>query len=261
LTESRKKREEEQEVTCRDIDGLMRLLENADDALRPSESVLRRIQVGILEDLNPIRPLAPSSILLLECAISFLSVVAVGALLLGMNGWGALSLVQRIVVFSTLVVSAVLLAISMVRQMEPGSRHIIAPAVVIVAIPVGLMLVIEAMFRSQQEPAFLPTGVMCMNNGLTYSIPVGFLLWLVLRRGAVLYPKLSGAVAGGLAGLAGLTVLEVKCPDLNAFHILVWHVGVVVIGSLGGGLLGGAIESIEKWRKRARFFDKRNFLT
>jgi hypothetical protein len=254
LTESRKKREEEHEVTCGDIDGLMRLLENADDALRPSESVLLRIQVGILEDLKPIRLLATSSILLLGCAISFLSVVAVGALLLGMNGWGALSLVHRIVVFSALVISAVLLAISMVRQMVPGSRHIIAPAVVIVAIPVALTLVIEAMFRSQQEPTFLATGMMCMKNGLTYSIPAGFLLWLVLRRGAVLYPKLSGAVAGGLAGLAGLTVLEVKCPDLNAFHILVWHLGVVVIGSAGGALLGGAVESIEKWRKRARFY-------
>jgi hypothetical protein len=239
----------------------MRLLDNTDDGLRPSESLQRRIQVGILEDLKPIRPLAPSSILLLGCAISFLSVVAVGALLLGMNGWGALSLVRRIVVFSTLVVSAVLLAISMVRQMVPGSRHIIAPAVVIVVIPVGLMLVIEAMFRSQQEPTFLATGVVCMKNGLTYSIPAGLLLSLVLRRGAILYPKLAGAIAGGLAGLAGLSVLEVNCPNLNAFHILVWHVGAVVTGSVGGALLGGAVESIEKWRKRARFFDGRNFRT
>lgn len=238
----------------RDVDGLIRVLDHDDDGLRPSESQLRRINAGILQDLRPIRPLAPSRILLLWFGVVFLAVVAGGALLLGMNGWGVLSLLQRIAIFVMLAVSAVLLSVSIVRQMVPGSRHIIAPVVVIAAIPVGLMMVIEALFRSQQEPTFFSTGVICMKNGLRCAIPAGFLLSLVIRRGAVLYPKLAGAVAGGLAGLTGLSVLEVNCPNLNAFHIVVWHVGVVVIGSLGGALLGGAVESIEKWRKRARLF-------
>ena len=237
-------------IHCEHCRSLTRLLDEADEGLHPSESLLRRIQAGILDDLKPIRPLAPSRILLFGCAIIFLSVVAVGALLLGMNGWGALSLVQRIVVFGTLAASAVLLAISMVRQMVPGSKHIFAPAVFLVGILVVLMMVIAAMFRSQQESAFLASGVMCMKNGLTYSMPAAFLLWLILRRGAILFPKLIGAVAGGLAGLAGLSVLEVNCPDLNVFHILVWHGGVVVIGSLGGALVGAAVESIERWRKQ-----------
>ena len=127
------------------------------------------------------------------------------------------------------------------------------PPSLIVSITVGLMMVIEATFRSQPEPTFLASGVMCMKNGLTYSIPAAVLLWLILRRGALLYPKLIGAVTGGLAGLAGLSVLEVNCPNLNVFHILVWHVGVVVIGSLGGALLGAAVESIECWRKQRSF--------
>jgi hypothetical protein len=210
---------------------------------------LRRIQTSIVADLKPTRPLAPSRILLFGCAIIFLSVVAVGALLLGMNGWRALSLLQRIVVFVTLAASAVLLAISMVRQMVPGSKHIFAPGVLLVAIPVVLLMAVAATFRSQQESAFLATGMMCLKNGLRYSIPAAFLLWLILRRGAILYPKFIGAVAGGLAGLAGLSVLEVNCPNLNGFHILVWHGGVVLISSLGGTLLGAAVESIEQWRK------------
>jgi len=248
-------------VTFREMDGLMRVLDHDDDGLRPSESVLHRIEVAISQNLKPIRPLASSRILLLGCAINFLSVVAVGALLLGINGWGALNVAQRIVLFVTLSVSAFSLAMSMVSQMVPGSRHVISPAVVIVAIPVALMMVIEATFRFQREPAFLATGMMCMKNGLKYSIPGGFLLWLILRRGAVLYPKLAGAAAGGLAGLTGLSVLEVNCPNLNALHIVVWHVGVVVIGCVGGALLGGAVESLERLRKRERFFDERNFRT
>jgi hypothetical protein len=134
--------------------------------------------------------------------------------------------------------------------MVPGSNHIFAPPVLLVAILVVLMIVIAATFRSQRESSFIASGLMCMKNGLTFSIPAAFLLWFILRRGAILYPKLIGAVAGGLAGLAGLSVLEVNCPNLNVFHILIWHEGVVVIGSLGGALLGATVESIQRWRRK-----------
>jgi hypothetical protein len=240
-------------IHCEQCRGLTGLLDTADEGLHPSESLLRRIKAGILEDLRPVRPLAPSGILLFGCAIIFLSVVALGSLLLGMNGWGALSLVQKIAVFVTLASSAVLLAISMIRQIVPGTKHIFAPTVLLVAILVVLMTVIATLFRSQQESAFLGTGVMCMTNGLTYSSLVAFLLWLILRRGAILHPKLIGAVTGGLAGLAGLSVLEVNCSDLNVFHILVWHEGVVVISALVGALLGAAVESIQRWREQKAF--------
>ncbi len=238
-------------IHCEGCRGLTRLLGEADEGLRPSESLLRRIKAGILEDLEPVRPLASFRMFLFVCAIIFLSMVAVGALQLGTKGWSALSLVQRFAVFVTLTASAVLLAISMVRQMAPGSKHIFAPALLLVGIPAVLMMVIAASFRSQQEPAFVASGVMCMKNGLAFSIPAAFLLWLVLRRGAILYPKLIGAVAGGFAGLAGLSVLEVNCPNLNVFHILAWHGGVVVIHSLGGALLGAAVESSNANRRRS----------
>ena len=240
-------------IHCKHCRGLTRLLDKADEGSRPSEKVLQRIQAGILEDLRPIRPLTPSPILLFGCAIIFLSIMAVGVLLLGLNGWDALRFVQRIVVFVTLAASALLLAVSMVRQMVPGSKHIFAPRVLLVTILPVFMMVIAATFRSQQESAFLASGVMCMKNGLIYSMPTGFLLWLIVRRGAILYSKLMGAVAGGLAGLAGLSVLVVNCPNLNVFHILVWHGGVVAISPLGGALLGAAVESIERWRKQKMF--------
>ncbi len=167
-----------------------------------------------------------------------------------MNGWIALNMVQRIVMFATLGAGAVVLASSMVRQMVPGSKHALAPAALPIAILAALMFMIAATFRSQPESAFIAGGLMCMKNGLTYSIPAAFLLWLILRRGAILYPKLIGAAAGGLAGLIGLSVLEVNCPNLNVFHILVWHGGVVLISSLGGALFGTVVDCIEQSRSR-----------
>jgi len=155
---------------------------------------------------------------------------------------------QRTAVFNTLAASAVLLTVSMVRQMVPGSKHTFSPATLPLAILAGLMIMMAATFSSQRDSAFMASGLMCMKNGLTYAILAAFLLWLTLRRGAILFPKLMGAAAGGLAGLIGLSVLEVNCPNLNVFHILVWHRGVVLISSLGGALVGAAAESIDRSR-------------
>jgi hypothetical protein len=69
------------------------------------------------------------------------------------------------------------------------------------------------------------------------------LTWLWLRRGAAQSPKLMGATIGGFAGLIGVTVLEVHCPNLNLYHILVWHLGVLLLSALGGLALAAAVMS------------------
>jgi hypothetical protein len=89
-----------------------------------------------------------------------------------------------------------------------------------------------------------------MKNGLAYTVPAALLLWMLLRRGAVLFPKLAGAAAGGLAGLVGLSVLEVNCTNVNVFHVLVWHWGVIVIGSVAGLSFGALAEQVERRRYR-----------
>jgi hypothetical protein len=234
---------------CRSLAHLLDEVE-AGDGPRPSESQLRRIETKIVTSLKPVRPLPPSSIYLVACAVIFFSVAAAGTLLLGTNGWRALAVAQRIAVFMTLAASAVLVAVSVVRQMVPGSKHGFSPAKLPFAILTALMLMMAATFRSRQDSAFMAGGLVCMKNGLTYAVPAALLLWLTLRRGAILFPKPMGAAAGGLAGLIGLSVLEVNCPNLNVFHILVWHSGVVLISSLAGALVGAAAESIGRSRSQ-----------
>jgi hypothetical protein len=235
-------------VRCADCCTLMSLLYASEKPLAPPETQLNRIQARIVENLKPVRPLAPGRFFLFACAIIFLCVVAIGATAFGMTGWSALSMAQRIAVFATLAASAVLLAVSMVGQMVPGNKYALAPTVLPIGILAALMIVLAATFRPHQEPAFIANGLACVKNGLTYSIPAAFLFWLLVRRGAILYPKFIGAAAGGLAGLVGLSVLEINCPNLNVFHILVWHWGVVLFSSAAGALLGAAVEYIERWR-------------
>ena len=239
-------------VHCARCRSLTNLLDEVavGDELRPSERQLRRIQTDIAAGLKPVRPLPLSRIFLFAFAIIFLLVAAAGAFLLGMNGWRALTMAQRSAVFMTLAASAILLAISLGRQIVPGSKYAFSPATLPFAILAGLMIMMAATFRSQQDSAFMASGLRCTKNGLTYAIPAAFLLWLALRRGAILFPKLIGAAAGGLAGLIGLSVLEMNCPNLNVFHVLVWHGGVVLISLLGGALVGAAAEYIDRSRSQ-----------
>ena len=263
-------------MTCRDIDNLMttapgnsarnpQVMEHLGDCggcralvsamgeggeqTAPLETNLKRIEARIVKTLKPVRPLAPSRFFLFACAIIFLCVVAIGAMPFGMAGWGALSLAQRAGIFAALTASALLLAVSMVGQMAPASKYALAPAALPIVILTALFIVLAVAFHPRAEPAFAD-GLVCMKNGLTYAILGGVLFWALVWRGAMLNPKLIGAAAGGLAGLTGLTVLEINCPNLNVFHILVWHWGVVLISSCAGVLLGAVVERIERWRAR-----------
>jgi hypothetical protein len=67
--------------------------------------------------------------------------------------------------------------------------------------------------------------------------------WMMLRRGAILSPGMTGAATGLLAGLAGTSVLEIHCPNLDAWHILVSHLGVAMLCGLAGLVLGLAAEN------------------
>ena len=233
---------------CERCRSLARLLNEAEKGFVASESQLERIHVKLVENLKPVRPLPPSWVFLSIFVVIFLCVVTVGALRLGTNGWSALTIQQRIAVFASLAAGAVLLATSLVRQMVPGSRHTLPPVALTGGILLFLMLVIVATFRSLAELEFVANGLGCIKNGLVFSVPAALLFWVVLRRGAILFPKLIGAAAGGLAGLIGLSILEVNCPNLNIFHILVWHWGVVLVSSLAGALVGAAAEYIDRSR-------------
>lgn len=220
-----------------------------DEGAKPAaelDHTLREIQTKIGTNLKPVRPLAPARFFLFACAIIFLFVVAIGVRPSATTGWDALGLWQRVALFAALTASAMLLAVSMVAQMTPGSKHPLAPRAVPIATLSAILAILAVSFHVQAEQNFVANGLMCMKNGLTYAIPAAFLFWLLVRKGAILYPKLIGAMAGGLAGLIGLSVLEINCSNLNVFHILVWHWGVVLISSAAGALLGAAVEFVER---------------
>jgi hypothetical protein len=132
----------------------------------------------------------------------------------------------------------------------PGSRLLLSPSLLAFA-AIGILAgVVSILFHPHEEPTFVATGLVCLRIGLECAIPAALLFWLVLRRGAVLNPVATGVTAGAMAGLSGLVVLEIFCPNPNEYHVLVWHLGAV-LASIAGGLAIGSIRLA--WQRQSGF--------
>ena len=195
---------------------------------------LKQIEAALIADLKPVRPLASTGIYLGAFAGIFVAVCIVACYIVGQYGWHALSEFQKVAVFVPLAAMTAFLAFSVVRQMTPAAKHTRSSALVSAGIFIVLLLFITVIFQPARESAFVSHGLACFRTGMIFAIPSAFLFALVLRRGAALSPLLAGATAGGLAGLVGLTVLEIHCPNLNVYHIVVWHVSVTLVCVVAG---------------------------
>lgn len=189
-----------------------------------------RAQHAILGDLRPVRPLGSPA----RSALLFLTVFAVAAVLagiiLGPHGFHALSAVQRTLIFCALLVAATVAAAACTRAIRPASGVSLAvPALVLGA--AGFPLLFALQFRGYSTLNFVHEGIPCLVAGLCVSIPTGLLLLPLLRRGFALDHRQAALACGTLAGLAGLAMLEIHCPNLKAIHVMVWHVAVVVVSA------------------------------
>jgi hypothetical protein len=229
---------------CKRCQELVRALSAQVASESPSPAMLRQIEQRIVADLRPVQPLKPVSYLFAVFASIFVLVVALGVYRIGAFALRVMTPLQAGTILGVLAISAALLAYSLVHQMVPGSRHRIPPTLLPLSIIISLMVTMAVLFQFQHERNFWANGWSCIRAGT----PIGFLaavpFWLVLRRGAILSPRLTGAATGLLAGLAGTSALEIHCPNLDAWHILVSHLGVAVLGAMAGLILGFAAEIV-----------------
>ena len=223
------------------IDALMdKMLSSREFPPVPADR-LKQIEAALVTDLKPVRPLASDGAYLAGFAGIFIAVCVIGVYILGQQGWRALSELQKLAVFLPLAAITAVLAFSTVQQMRPAARYARLSALVSGMLFILLLIIMAAIFHPAQEAGFIRTALNCFRTGMTYAIPAAFFFALLLLRGAALSPALTGATAGGLAGLVGLTVLEIQCPNLNLYHILVGHVSVTLICVLLGIVFSSVI--------------------
>lgn len=231
---------------CRELAGTLNVPAPAD---LPSPVILRQIERGLVANLRPVRPIAPerhiwASFLAIFVVISFLGVYRIGAFAIAVK-----TPLQMSAILAALAISAGLLAYSLVNQMVPGSRYRVPPGLLPIMIVISLMIAIAVLFPFKHERHFWAKAWACIRTGTPMGAIAAVPLWLVLRRGAILSPIMTGAATGLLAGLVGTTALEIHCPNLDAWHILVSHLGVAVLGAVAGLVVGWAVENRELVRR------------
>jgi hypothetical protein len=220
---------------CRQLLGAL----NSPVPVEPLSPVaLHKIAESLAHNLRPVRPLAPARYFAGAFAGIFVAIVALSVYRVGAFAIAVMTPLQTTTILSTLAIGTGLLVYSLVNQMVPGSRHRISPALLAAGITILVAMVMAVLFQVQQEENFWGNAWVCIRAGTLVGALAAVPFWLVLRRGAILSPRLTGAAAGLLAGLAGTSMLEIHCPNLDAWHILLSHWGVAILCALGGFVAG-----------------------
>jgi hypothetical protein len=224
-----------------DIDDILK--QAADAAPEVDPAVLDRVSGALRSSLNPVRPLPPARVLagglLLICA----AVALAGGMLLGPQGVQKMSGLEIGLIFPILGMLVWVGAVLCVAQAIPGSRRPVAPGKLTVSACIALAVVFGLLFRDYRTERFVSQGVACLIAGLGLALPAALAVWWFLRRGFAVNSVAAGWARGTLAGLAGVIMLELHCPNFEAPHVMVWHIAVLPASA--------AIGMLAAWKARA----------
>ena len=225
-----------------DVDKVLHKASGVAPQVEPA--LLKRIADSINSSLQPVRPLPPTWMLTAELALICAAVAVAAAAGTGFYGVIKLGLWERVLIFSTLGVLVWVAAKEFVTQLIPGSRRHFSVGAFLTIGSTALLGVFALVFRDYRTDHFISAGIACLRAGLLLAIPAAVLSWLLLRRGFAVNSVAAGLVGGALAGLCGVTMLELHCANFQALHVLVWHTAVVPVSAAAGALVGWALRGL-----------------
>ena len=222
----------------REIDEILRRSAGASPDVDPA--LVDRVSRSIGSSLGPVRPLPPARLLAAGLFLICGAVALGGAAVLGLHGIAKLSGLGIALIFPVLAILTWLAAISAIAEVSPGSRRPSSPALLLAVASTLLAAVFALLFPDYRTHGFVHQGIACLTAGLLHALPAGLAGWIVVRRGFAVNPVAAGLAMGTLAGLAGVTMLELHCANFEAPHVMVWHTAVIPLSALAGALVGRA---------------------
>lgn len=223
----------------REIDEVLEKAAQAPHEVAPT--LLERVAGSIKSSMQPVHPLPSTWVLAAGLFLIGWAVALAGAARAGFYGFEKLSVLERALIFPTLGILVWVGAAGFVNEMIPGSRRRMGPVALLTLGSLVLLGVFALLFRAYQTDHFVSAGIKCLVTGLLHAIPVALLGWLLLRRGFAVNSVAAGLVGGTLAGLAGVTMLELHCANFQALHVLLWHTAVVPASAAAGALVAWAL--------------------
>ncbi len=219
----------------REIDEALERAAQAPHEVNPA--LLERVVGSLKSSIRPVRPLPPTWVLAGGLVLICAAIALAGAARAGFYGIEKLSVLERALIFPTLGILVWVAATEFVSEMIPGSRRILASGALLKIGCLALFGVFAVLFRNYRTEHFVSAGVACLMTGLLHAVPTGLVSWWLLRRGFAVNSVAAGLVGGTLAGLAGVTMLELHCANFEALHVLLWHTAVVPVSGAAGALV------------------------
>ena len=224
-----------------DIDDILKHAADASPEVDPA--VLDRVSGAIRSSLHPVRPLPPAWVLVVGLFLICAAVALAGGMLLGPHGIQKMNALEIGLIFPVLAILVCVGAVLCVAEAIPGSSRPVAPGLLTVSGCIALAAVFGLLFRDYRTERFVSQGVACLIAGLGLALPASLAVWWFLRRGFAVDSVAAGLARGTLAGLAGVTMLELHCANFEAPHVMVWHIAVLPVSA--------AIGMLAAWRTRA----------
>ena len=228
-------------MTDREIDNILTQGALAPHNVEPE--LLDRLAASLGSTIVPVRPLPPVWLISLGLVLIGAAVALAGAARLGFNGLLKLNGVERAMIFPALAICLWLSATAAVRARIPGSRRLAAPETLLALDSLALIAIFAILFHDYHVVHFVHAGLVCLAAGLLFAIPAALAGWLLLRRGFAVNAGAAGLAAGTLAGLAGVSMLELHCANFQALHVMVWHSAVLPVSGTAGALLAWFLRS------------------
>jgi hypothetical protein len=219
----------------RDLDDILKQTASARPDVDPA--LLARIAASIGANLPPVQTLAPSWQLASALLAIAVAIATLGALILGPHGLQKMSALEIGLILPVLAILMSLTSMLCVSEAIPGSRRYIPPSLLSLCCCLVLAVLFASLFHDYGTERFVAQGAKCLAAGLGFAIPASLAASWLLRRGFSVDAGGAGIARGTIAGLTGVGMLELHCPNLEAPHSIVWHVAVIAISAAAGLLL------------------------
>ena len=235
---------------CAGCRALLQSLSQADEAL-PGEPFFpsERVRTGIgnlFTQLTPVTALPSDGVLISLTLGVFVAFSILLAVLVGLQGYLALTPMQRAFYCGPIFFFALLFSMVSVQVAIPGAKVRVQGWRVAVSSVIALAWIVSALFRNFGLDHFVSRGFPCLRFGCVCALLFGILAAVILRRGYVTNPGTASALIGCFAGFFGVAVLSLHCPLQNAPHVIVWHLGAVAVSALGGLATGFILQQRDR---------------
>ena len=214
-------------------DDIEKTLDRLPKASPPPELEARiAASIGTIRPVRPLR--APGARALAAAAVGIVTTLAVAWI--AVPGFRPMNATQW-AVFGALSIAAGGGAWIASRLAVPGAAPPTLVRAAFLLVPLALAVVVVAVLGT--AGGFGPAA--CLQHGLVAAVVPWIASMALLARGFPTAPVLAGGIAGMVAGLWGVSMLQLTCPTETGPHLMLWHGGVLVVAALAGALAGTRI--------------------